>query len=524
MPARYHWDAIVIGSGFGGAMSASPLVQSGMRVLMLERGGWVGRGPENWTDRGAGLVTPFYTKESPYIVHAKDRRSEVGAWNCVGGQSVFYGGASYRFRESDFGANDRIVGDSRADWPFTYDDIEPYYALAERLLGVAGEEDVSDPRRSTPFPQNAPPLSASSIMIANAAVRAGMTPSRIPLAISFDGSGSMRACMKCGTCDGYACAAEAKNDLATGMIPRLIRQGMTLRANTVCVRLVRSGSRIVAVDYVDRISGQSGKLEADTIVLAAGTLATPHLLLASNLSRSNPAPHTVGRFLTRHRNSFVFGVFARKVNPQRAFDKQVAVLDHYEEAGSIQQMSPSIGVVRSYLPHGLRSIGARVIEHSSGLLAMAEDQPRQANGVDIDWAKLDRFGLPSLHVTQSYSPADERSIEFLVRAAKSILREAGARLTFTHRITTFSHALGTVRMGRDESSSPLDGDGRFRGIDNLFVADGSALPRSAGVNPSLTIAANALRIGGGIAGSTLPRRRRALRTLEFARDLSTVSD
>ena len=82
-----------------------------------------------------------------------------------------------------------------------------------------------------------------------------MTPTRIPLAISFDGNGSLRPCMRCGTCDGYACAAEAKNDIATGLIPRLVHQGMTLRPNTVCVRLRRRGSRIDAVEYVDRISG-----------------------------------------------------------------------------------------------------------------------------------------------------------------------------------------------------------------------------------------------------------------------------
>ena len=506
------WDAIVIGSGFGGVMAAWPLVQAGQRVLMLERGGWVGRGPENWNDRSAGLVTPSYNRESEYAVSAGNRRYEAGAWNCVGGQSVFYGGASYRFRETDFVANPDIVADSGADWPFRYADIEPYYSWAEQLLGVSGEAASGEPWRSIPYPQPAAPLSDSSRVIADAAMRVGLTPSRIPLAISFDGNGSARPCMRCGTCDGYACAAEAKNDLATGIIPRLIQQGMTLRPNTVCTRLMRAGSRITAVECVDRISGARHTIEGDRVILGAGALATPHLLLASNLSRINPAGDRVGRYLTRHRNAIVFGVFARQPNPTRAFDKQIALLDLYDGAGSIQQLTPPIGLVKSYLPWGLRSAGARFVSQASGLIIIAEDQPRFENGVDVDWTRTDRFALPRLTVRHSYSARDERAAATLIAVARRVLRAAGARMSLVHPIETFSHALGTVRMGPDAATSPLDADGCYRGLDNLFVADGSALPRSAGLNPSLTIAANALRIGAGIARFTPVRRGRALRT------------
>lgn len=516
-------DAIVVGSGFGGVMAAWPLVQAGQRVLMLERGGWVERGPENWTERGAGLITPYYTKESPYAITAGSRRYEAGAWNCVGGQSVFYGGASYRFRESDFVPNAGIVGESAADWPFRYDDIEPFYSQAERLLGVAGEVANGEPRRSAPYPQPAPPLSGSSRMIAEAARRAGMSPSRIPLAISFDGNGLARPCIRCGTCDGYACAAEAKNDLATGIIPRLISQGMTLRPNTVCVRLLRTGSRITAVEYVDRVSGERGTLEAKRVLLAAGTLATPHLLLASNLARVNPAGEFLGRYLIRHRNAVVLGVFARQPNPERVFDKQIAILDLYEGAGSIQQLTPPLGLVKAYLPRGLRSAGALFVAHSSGLIVIAEDQPRYENGVAVDWSKTDKFGLPRLNVRHSYSARDDRAAATLIRAAKEVLRAAGTRLTWIHQIESFSHALGTVRMGPEASTSPLDADGRYRGLDNLFVVDGSAFPRSAGLNPSLTIAANALRIGAGIARTTPAIRGRVLRTLAPDSTLPSVS-
>jgi len=240
----------------------------------------------------------------------------------------------------------------------------------------------------------------------------------------------------------------------------------------------------------------------------------------------NPAGDAVGRYLTRHRNAVVFGMFPSRPNPDGAFDKQVAIHDFYVGAteddapprtlGGIQQMTPSRGLVRAYLPHGVRDCAAFLMSHASGLLVIAEDEPRYDNAVTADPSVRDRFGLPRLHVRHRYTARDEAAAAVLVARAKSVLREAGARFTYVHPIATFSHALGTVRMGCNPRTSPLDADGRYRGIDNLYVADGSALPRSAGVNPSLTIAANALRIGACIAPIAAPAHLtyRALPVLE----------
>lgn len=517
------WDAIVIGSGFGGAMAAHALVEHGHRVLMVERGGWVARGPDNWGDSGAAYVTSHFSRESAYRIDDGWRTSESGAVNCVGGQSVFYGGASFRYRERDFEPDAHIVGDSGAEWPFRYADMEQSYAEAEQLLGVAGVAgvDPTEPHRSTPFPQASGPLAPSSQMIAEAASRLGMRPFRIPLAIS-SGTGEARgACMRCGTCDGYACAAEAKNDIATRLIPSLIARGMSLRANTVCVRLLRTGSRITGVAFVDRVTGERGTLEGRSVVLAAGSLATPHLLLASRLEQVNPATEAVGRYLMRHCNSVVFGLFRQPPNALGVFDKQIAIHDFYEGVadgrapegplGGLQQLTPPVGLVRAVLPAFLGAPASLVLSRASGLLAIAEDQPRAENGVHLDHGVSDRFGLPRLVVRHRYTPRDRAANRALVDRARAVLRAAGAFGTFVRPISTFSHALGTVRMGADECTAPLDATGRFHGLDNLFVADGSALPRSAAVNPSLTIAANALRIGEQLARSmpsVRPRSRR----------------
>ena len=510
------WDAVVIGSGFGGSMVAHELVHAGHRVLMLERGGWVARGPDNWGPGGVGLATSHFSRESAFEVRGAGPARLAGLWQCVGGQSVFYGGASFRFRERDF--DERTEG-SGAGWPICYADLEPYYSRAEAMLGVAGEAgtDPTEPPRSRPYPQQPAPLASSSRLIVDAAQRLGMRPFRIPLAIAYPAGAAGRACTNCGTCDGYACAAEAKNDLATSVIPGLIRAGMVLRTNTVCVQLVNDGKRVVAAEYVDRVTGERGRVHARSFILAAGALASPHLILASGLDAFSPARVAVGRYLTRHRNVVVVGVFAHRPNPEHSFDKQVAIHDFYfaesvegepvRTLGGIQQLTPSRGLVRAYLPRGLREPAAMVMARACGLLVIAEDEPRVENGVTIRGSVVDRFGLPRLVVQHSYSREDEAATALLVRPAKAILREAGALFTITYPIATFSHALGTVRMGCNPRSSPLDADGRFRGMENLYVSDGSALPRSAGVNPSLTIAANALRVGDAIAAEARVRRR-----------------
>jgi len=147
------------------------------------------------------------------------------------------------------------------------------------------------------------------------------------------------------------------------------------------------------------------------------------------------------------------------------------------------------------------------------LVCIAEDQPRRENHVSIDRSEVDRVGLPRLRVDHSYTARDNRAVKTLVDLSRRVLRAAGARFTLVHYIETFTHALGSVRMGPNPRTNPLDGNGRYRGIDNLYVVDGSALPRSAGVNPSLTIAANALRIGLHLARLSPPVRRCPLQIL-----------
>ena len=511
-----EYDAIIIGSGFGGAMTALELVDAGWRVLMIERGGWVARGPQNWERDGAFIRTQHYASDAAFRVVPASRVTTERLCTCVGGPSVFYGGAAFRFREADFTPDAEIVGDSGAAWPFRYDALEPWYTKAEQILRVSGDDsDPTEPPHSAPYPAPPPPLNATSRRIADAARALGLRPFRLPLAINTEAAHG-GACVACVTCDAHACAVGAKGDLATRVIPTLLDRGMALATDTVVTRLVAEHGRITAVECIEKQGLRQVRHRARTIILAAGALATPHLLLASGLEAANPASHLVGRHLMRHCNAMVYGVFPGRPNPANVHHKHIGIHDFYHGVdssdaprgtlGNIQQlMAPPPGLLHHVLPDPIARLAAPAVQLLTGLLCIAEDQPQAANRVMIDAGQRDAYGLPGLVVEHRYSARDLAARRFLVRQAQRILRRAGAKATIPWSVATFSHAIGTVRMGEDASRAPVDPSCRYRGIENLYITDGSVLPTAAGVNPSLTIAANALRAGRLLAaGSEQP--------------------
>jgi choline dehydrogenase-like flavoprotein len=511
------FDAVIIGSGFGGALMAHALIEAGWSVLLLERGDWVERGPAASRIENFVLHTPHYARDAGYQV-TQDARGlgPIGALFCVGGASVFYGGVSFRLRERDFQPPAEITGDSGAAWPISYAELEPYYTIAERLIGVSGAErgDPTAPWRSTPYLSGPGPFSELSNRIAGAAEGLGLHPFPLPMAIHHGGEPGRAACIRCGSCDGFPCPVSAKNDLATRIIAPLEKRGLQLASGTAAVKLVLQHDRIAAVECVERSTGRAFTVRGREVVLAAGALASPHLLLASQLERANPAGALIGRFLMRHVNSIIFGYLRQRFVPD-GLGKDLAIHDFYEgddapgapagPIGGIQSLpTPPLGVVKAQVPWPLPWIAGVLLKRGAGLLTIAEDQPRRENGVQLDPERGDGVGLPGLRITHEYTARDHAADRALQLRARQILRGAGALFCYRRPIRTFSHALGTVRMGHDERSAPLDAGCRFRGVDNLRVVDGSVFPTSAAVNPSLSIAANALRVAAQLTGVAVP--------------------
>lgn len=514
-----HRDVVVLGSGFGGTMAAWSLVEAGRDVLVLERGPWVERGPHNWGSEGTLTRSRYFADGQLRVVEGGRRRTE-GTCACVGGPSVFFGGVSTRFREEDFAPHPEIVADTGARWPLAYDDLRPHYRRAEGILGVAGGDDADPtaPDRRAGYPQSAPELSPTSRKIGQAARRIGWHPYRLPLAINYGVSDRRPTCVACDTCDTFACAIRAKNDLAVGALPRLLDRGLELWPETAVLRLEVEEGRVRSAVCRDRADGRELEVIADTFVLAAGALGSAQIALASGLHHVAAAGHAVGRYLTRHCTGIVFGLYPRLPDDGAIFHKQIGINDFYfgdddpdapeGKLGNIQQVqSPAEATVGTLLPRPLPKLLSPLLRRATGLLVLAEDQPRYENHVALDPAERDGFGLPQTVVHHRHTARDRAARAALFRRAKELHREAGALLCYEHHIHTFSHALGTLRMGDDPENDPVDPDGRFRGTENLWVADGSLFPTSAGVNPSLTIAALGLRVGDRAAGSTGSRAR-----------------
>ena len=495
------YDAVIVGSGFGGAFTAYRCIQAGLKTLLIERGQWAHRDDLDWSHHDI-LIEKRYKSRSPIAVQQYGARKKSNLYpnEVVGGNSVFYGGASLRLRESDF-----------SQWPFDYHELEPFYSCAESLLEVHGQasSDPKEPRRSSDYPGSNPELTSPARRIQTAAVKMGLKPFPIPLAINFDNS-ERPLCILCTTCDGFPCKIQAKNDV-TAMVLRMAQQGgLDIVAGLAACNFVVSHGKVEEVHAIEMDKKCTPvRLQGSLFFLSAGALQSPAIMQRSSLSSTGE--EWIGRCLMRHCNAVVAGIFPFRTNPENLFHKQLCFTDFYEHfrgrygtsTGIIQDIyTPAKEVISTFAPFGVKRIAAGLSRYMQNLLCIAEDDPRSENAVTLTNDR-DNFGMQIAHVHHQYGLPDYERRDFLVSKARKVLKAAGAWKTQKYEIDTFSHAVGTVRCGDSPKVSALDRDCRVWGIENLYVVDGSCFPTSGGVNPSLTIAANALRVTNSIVGRQL---------------------
>lgn len=485
-----NYEAIVIGSGLGGGAAAFALSRAGFRTLLLERGGWVKRDALDWSARGV-LIDQRYRSRSPVQVESDGGPHTVYPNEAVGGMSVFYGGASLRLREKDF-----------SNWPVDYAEMEPYYTKAEHLLEVHGQAgaDMHEPPRSGAYRFGGIELAPPAKRIYEAAKTLGHRPFRIPLALNFTNE-DRPVCIRCSTCDGFPCRIEAKNDVAMTLLAKAQTFDLSVMPGIIVLHLETRNGRVVRVRCLDGASNREVDFSAKIVILSAGALQSPAILLRSGLERLDNH-RLVGRFLMRHCNAVVTGLFPFSTNPDRIFHKQLCFTDFYEDlrdrlgtsVGTIQDIyTPAPEVLKHFAPFGYGNLAALMARYLQNLLCIAEDEPQYENRVHLT-SGLDDHGITVTGVVHRYSDRDRLRRKYLTDRAGRILKQAGGLYHRVYNLETFSHAVGSLRFGNLARDSVLDESCRFRGIDNLFVLDGSFMPTSGGVNPSLTIAANALRV------------------------------
>jgi choline dehydrogenase-like flavoprotein len=495
-------DIVIIGSGMGGGTLAWALKDTGLDVLIVERGQFLPREPEN-SQPDHVFVKKRYVTSKPWFDAKTGRPFQPGVYYWVGGNTKMYGACLPRFRRSDFEEVSHHDGISPM-WPFSYDDLEPFYAKAEELFEVHGGlgEDPTEPEHSTPYPY--PPLSHEPA-IERFAVRLrqqGLHPFHMANGMHLPSMVERRAD---ATADGSPSSTGNKSDAENRVVrPALESPTVRLLLGGYISRLHTNTDGDAVTAAVAEVAGRSVRIEANTFVVAGGAVNSAALLLRS-ASDQHPkglanSSGLLGRNYMVHNSTFFLAINPARRN-DTAWQKTLGLNDWYDAGpdtpyplGNLQMLgklrAPMIKAARSWAPMwALRMVTDRSVD----IYLTTEDLPRPANRVTVDGDKI----------MISWTPNNLTPHHELVRRVSRAVRKAGYPIVLTERmgIATNSHMCGTAAAGIDPSASVLDPYCRTHDVSNLFVVDSSFFPSSAALNPALTIAANALRVAPSIAAN-----------------------
>ncbi len=425
-----------------------------------------------------------------------------------GGGSALYGAALLRPSREDF-LPGRHYGDRipRAiwEWPFQYEDLEPYYARAEDLFRVSGDARARPPHlevRRAPYPAPSPPLDPFNQQLAEAWEAIGLQPFRLPLAIDFE------RCLRCPTCPGYLCPNDSRSSTDATLLRPRIREGqLDFWEGQEAEALVFEAGRLRGIRLCDRKSGSKRIVTSEHYLLAAGALGTPLLIERSRLP--NPSDE-LGRNHMCHLGALAVAVFARSIGADRTFLKRLGLSDFYLGVGAKRIKLGSAQTIPVPGPLSLRKQAgiamplrlARAVQARTLLVAgYVEDLPQPGNRVQAG-----RDG--GIRLARRFTDFDVARARTLSRALARVMRQSGAPLTLPRVAHNdrehLAHQVGTCRAGHDPRTSVVDAMGRLHGHERIWIVDGSVFPTSLGVGPALTIAAHALRVADQILG-----RRRA---------------
>ena len=526
---RVEWDVIVVGAGMGGGMLGGRLARAGRRVLFVEKGRSTLPGTPG-TIRAAmpEIAEPqaSRSRKTYYETLARGGRSNdeitdisgrfpkkfvpyIGAG--PGGSSALYGMVCERFFVDDFAPRQFFAdpGESTVpeSWPITYEELAPWYADAEKLLGVRGQPDPLRPESADVGLPAAPPFSADNQPLVNYLNGRGLHPYHLPMACDYTDD--------CATCQAYLCPKGCKNDGArAGVLPAVTEYGAALLDECRVLRLESDRTRVQQVICQRR--NDMLALKAKVVVLAAGALATPVLLLNSRSGEWSRGlangSDMVGRNLMRHVMDWI-EIWPQRGSKITAENKEIGLNDFYfidgqkygtvQSASSMASLAPLdmmmnqpglMSTALRWTSPVARPIYDRLISGGLVLAAIMEDLPYKDNRVlPSDRPSVD--GRQRLRLQYRLHPNEIERREVFLRALNDVLQPFRTLTLRTGENNgTLGHVCGTVRFGTDPATSVLNAQNRAHEVDNLYVVDASFFPSSSGINPSLTVAANALRV------------------------------
>jgi choline dehydrogenase-like flavoprotein len=521
-PEGTFWDVVIIGAGMGGGVLGWSLAKRNASVLYLERGPPVEpSGPPVGARRLLRLLQPGSKSEELAAGARWNRRISVRRdnWtssvylpmgNGPGGSSAVYGAALERLRRVDFAGVSNATLDPPPlpnRWPIDYDDFIPYYERAEELLGVRGTRDPTDPDDKSVL-LTPPPLSERDTHFFESFEAAGLAPYRLHVGIEYKPG--------CTECLGILCARDCKSEGASrGLKPSLTDHNAKLLTGFEVERLVAStGDRVDEV--VGLLDGREVKVRGRIIVLAAGALNTPAIMLNST-SEHWPAGvgngnGLVGRGLMIHVSEFFALWPTREVSsagPGKTLSSRALNEIDGMKLGGIQSVGVRISTshVSGFLEELLQRIlpirlpALKIVTYAAAIIAsrifrgaalfatIMEDFAYFGNRVVLD--STSESGVSVLYRTSKDLARRETTMRQLIRdhlaKHRPIFLSNGDKLNY-------GHPSGTCRFGTSPATSVLNPENRVHGVSNLYVADASCFPSSGGCNPSLTVAANALRV------------------------------
>jgi choline dehydrogenase-like flavoprotein len=531
-----EYDAIVIGAGAAGGIVACVLAESGKHVLLLERGknlSYAQIGRDHLRNHRLSLYghntgpdlegNPRVFIDAAGDLHAV-RPHQADYHNnamTVGGGTRVYGAQAWRFLPNDFRMASRYgvpEDSSLADWPITYDDLEPFYARAEWEIGVAGHSGANPfegPRRQG-YPMPAVPTNPQRALLAAGAAKLGITAFPPPLLINTVPFNGRPACVQCGMCVGFACPSDGKNGTHNTVIPRaLAAERCKLITEAQAERILTDAhGRATGVSYF--VAGERRVARARVVIVSAGAIESARLLLNS---ADHIHPHglgndydQVGRNLHGHYYPGAMAIMPEPCHDGNGPGVSVATCDfNHDNPGVIggamlanEFIKLPIAFQKQVWPADVPRWGPAAkrfmrenYRRSVHVQGPVQDIPNPLSRVTIDPVVRDALGIPVVRLSGTVHPETLRTADFIRHKAEEWLHASGAAQVWSRApkpmLTGGQHQAGTCRMGNDPKTSVTDSWGRVHGHENLFVIDGSLHVTNGGVNPVLTIMALAYR-------------------------------
>jgi len=525
-------DVCIVGAGLAGGLLAWALGRRGLRVVVLEAG------PRyDPADRMTAMRRVFDGGEPPWaVLPERDRVVTAGPIayplnefrvKGVGGTTLHWSALCLRLQPSDFRL--RSQHGLGVDWPIGYEDLEPYYGKAEQEMGVAGEADnpFAGPR-TTAYPMPAFPFSYADQVARQTCQRLGIAVHHAPFARNSVQRDGRPACQAFATCASHHVCPIVAQYTAESHLGRAERTGrVTVVPEATVVRLELDGAgRVRAAVYRSVHGGPERSERARTFVVAAHAVESARLLLVSSSGRF-PAglangSGLVGHHFMEHPTVEVTGRVREPLHHYRigfhtAETHQFASPADRDQVGGfrlsfLNQVGPTPRALARRSARWGRALAEEVraeFGRMAGMHAFLEQLPDPANAVTLDPDVRDLFGNPVPRLTLALGAYERRTAARAISQMSRILDAMGARdleLPPPESFRGCGHQMGTCRMGHDPGVSVVDRDLRTHEVDNLFVVGSSAFPTAGPLNPSLTIAALAIRAADAIAAA--PDRRR----------------